>query len=221
MLSCLRIDGSILKKGLTSLAVLVLLVLSGTAQSESVSVAAEPMTRRSPSAQMLGDIDESIAKDPLVQELISIADDFLKRLLSADSEVLAQIGEAYQLGDEAAITSLLGYSPQELAEIERRLDNAREGILAKYPEIRLLVESGSACPCLSSDCKAKVNDFLSQLNAARKDESVLRDYKCRWIPYTACLAVCTTMGPAGYFFCSVVCTCSFCEGGVIDRICDW
>ncbi|MGQ9811202.1 MAG: hypothetical protein ACUVQ7_07670 [bacterium] len=167
-----------------------------------------------------GDIELLLSEDPDVSNLIAIREEFIERLLSADPSTLAQIVEAYLSGDYDTIAMLLGYTDADIEELDYQIRAARENLLSRYPELTLAIKNLPDLPCTESRCPQFVNQFMSRLEQIRKEPGILRDVKCRIIPYVACLVVCTGTGPFGYFFCSLVCVCSFCEGGWVDRLCD-
>ena len=99
-------------------------------------------------------------------------------------------------------------------EFMLRLNNATTALLDKFPS---LVESSTDSAC-SPRTKQNIEIFFANFERIHAQGTLSQSGgDCRWLPYTACLALCTTTGPVWYWVCAYVCYCSFCEG--LDGIC--
>ncbi len=178
-------------------------------------------------------LDEAILKeDEDFLELISIRDEMISRaLVSAVSG--AEMVEIIERNDEEKFASILGYTEQEIVNLESRIICLGERIRNKYPELQNIAGNRTTpCPeCEFKDIAEKWDNLL----VTRKELIILGDGEngipiapdpskkgvtCQWASYTASLLGCTVFGSTPlYFACAVIALCQFCTGGWVTTVC--
>ena len=164
---------------------------------------------------------------PEVFELLKIRDAIAYRVVK-NKISQADLAKAYQNQDTKTIQRLLGINKNELEIYQERIKQLRESLLKKYPELKEEYLKQLNCKsCKETDIKAvykKITStgFFNIINGeptsimtppTPNTNSIIKengDGTCNWIPYTACLVVCTSTGPLFYWPCAYVCMCSFC-----------
>jgi hypothetical protein len=156
-----------------------------------------------------------------VDELLQIRDQIAYRVVQNNIS-FEELNKAFKDQNSERIRELLGFTKEEVSQIDSRLKILQENILKKYPQVKEQYEKRKK-ECLS--CKEA--NLRSVYEKIHKKGFFKNDLKaglitsneegggagCNWIPYTACLVACTTTGPVIYWFCAYVCVCSFCTGG--------
>ncbi|MDP4281764.1 MAG: hypothetical protein Q8867_06390 [Bacteroidota bacterium] len=91
------------------------------------------------------------------------------------------------------------------------------------------------CSCNTIDKITKFNIILSKFRANNDTTNIdnvtaiLRNIDgkvpphddCYYLPYIACLTVCTSTGPVLYWVCAYGCFCSYCYGPTHDKLCNF
>lgn len=158
--------------------------------------------------------DAALANSPEVKRLIRIRDEITIRARSR-GVTPEMVRAAYRGGDARAASELLGFSEEETAALNRRLTRARDELYRKHPLLRAVavgeVRPGEAC---GAEHAARA---LAAGASGPPDGAVLMETssdRCKWLQYTAALAVCTTVGPVLYWPCAYLAYCSFCTDEV-------
>lgn len=130
---------------------------------------------------------------------------------------------AYNIGDTKKLQLLLGITDTELIEYQTRINKLKESLLNNYPELKKEYLRQISCKtCITINIteiykKVTARGFFKIINgeplnvvSPDKINYLLSENDCSWIPYSACLIVCTSTGPILYWPCAYVCMCSFC-----------
>lgn len=133
--------------------------------------------------------------------------------------------EAYENGEKQELAALMGYSAQQISELDSRLTRARDSLYSDYPEIEELAQDQSN-DCMT--CEGQHNSFFANLADLQQDpfgsrlgtSSVSKDpdNSCQLLPLAATLTLCLGTGPL-YPVCAYGAICAWCEGEGFDDIC--
>lgn len=164
---------------------------------------------------------------PELIELLKIRDAIAYRVVTNKISKV-NLAKAFQNHDTNALQRLLGINNHELEIYQERIKRLRESLLKKYPDLKEEYLKQLNCKsCKETDIntvykKITSTGFFKVINgepisimtpSTLNTNSIIKengDGTCSWIPYTACLVVCTSTGPIFYWPCAYVCMCSFC-----------
>lgn len=122
------------------------------------------------------------------------------------AQALRRSAEATR-GDEAEIAGLFGLTAVESATLDERLRGARGSLERQHPVLRQIanreVLTGESC---SSEIAARALSLAD----GDGDGIEMVDAGCKWVQYTAALALCTAGGPVLYWPCAYIAYCSLC-----------
>ena len=164
-------------------------------------------------------LEEQLKQDRDVKALIDIRDQITRRVLERSIDI-KELGQAYEGSDFDKVVALMGFSPEELQSLARRLEAARESLWSKYPTLR---EQASTMgrPCSPGEMKKFFSAFekykaRAAVKAFAKGNDAAVQGGCKWIAYTLCLIGCTSLGPIVYWPCAYfVCYCELCDEDVL------
>lgn len=167
----------------------------------------------------LARIEDDLRESAEVRELLA--------MLRGAAERLAERGMAprdlARLGSKNGFPPLetLGYSVEEAELLERRLEEIRDILLARYPELRALVPGGGT-PAGTGGAPLRSGDEVEvPFDPPVKGSGV----RCNWGPFVVALLTCANAAVAAggnigmYFICAYEALCSFCEGGWVTSAC--
>lgn len=152
----------------------------------------------------------------LVAVLSRITDRVKFKVAKQGTGFLDSLEEAYKEGDMTTAQTLLGYSTDDIDEMDAQLEVVRGHLPAA---------STTECPQCADVARnfATIrhhilgNSTIISPNAPVGDAPVISG--CRWAPYLVALALCSRLGPLLYWACSYVAYCSNCYGVTRDQIC--
>lgn len=216
------------KKVLIAGVVLLSLLFSGCGEKEEVVT---PPIDNEVVTPTDGGSEIALQTDADIQELISIRDDMVVRILESNLSG-RELAEIIKNNDEKRFASLLGYSPEEMRDLERRILRLAERVRMNHPELKGM-EKTKPCPdCGIESVVENWDRFRLEAGIDRPrygdDPNAIpvppdpkkKGVSCTWLPYAASLLVCTSMGPILYWACAIVATCTFCSGGWVSVICN-
>jgi hypothetical protein len=172
-------------------------------------------------------------REPRVDSFEAIRDeitDQVARQLDIGALALPDLKQAYIVGDPLLIQHLMGFTDAQAADLATRLKTLADAELRVHPEQALSTYLNPPCPA----CSQTNNDIAAafaklDLVLVQRRDRVVENRKpnadaaqpdgCRWVPYTAALALCTRFGPWGYWPCSLVAYCNFCYGPTHNQVC--
>jgi len=164
------------------------------------------------------ELEISLMNEPLVYELIRIKNEITSHIISNEIDI-SQLQEAYVENDEEKIKEIMGFPADVLNKYEEALDMVSEKLLKKYPMLVDLINDLALC----SGCpEIDYFDNIEELPLVLPDNSIIKaseKVKCKWVPYTASLLVCSASGPIIYWPCAYVAICAWCEGGWVNDAC--
>jgi hypothetical protein len=174
-------------------------------------------------------LDKLLKLDPDVRELIDIRQEITQRVIDRNVSI-TELRAAYQNRDEKQFRKLMEFTNADIKSLQRRISKSRTAILDRYPEIENLMSESdryvnSYNPLTGNRKTGEFADHLSSYSSNYLESELVLEYEeggdvtCRWAPYIAGLAVCTTLGPILYWPCAYVALCSFCSGGWVDSAC--
>lgn len=138
--------------------------------------------------------------------------------------------EAIQGKDDKKIRKIIGMSEGEYNTLESQFNEIKSIIYKKFPDVQKLVNL-AATGCSSCAVSKKIsfinslpivsrnNDVQITMNSLDKlysnekqfIENTSEQDGCRWVEYTACLVVCTALGPILYWPCAYLCWDTYCD----------
>jgi hypothetical protein len=196
----------------------IIAVLSACDHDQGTTPASPPMiVARSLSPGESARLEAALRRSEEVAELIRIRDELTSR--ARDRSVTPEmVRQAYTGADPTAAADLLGLSSSESGALDARLLTVQRSLYEKFPVLRSLadgeVTAGETC---GAEAAARA---LTRLRPGRptsgatpmnEEDIPVVDDGCKWLQYTAALAVCTTAGPVIYWPCAYIAYCSFCS----------
>lgn len=180
--------------------------------------AASPMPNRLTSAEEAR-LEQELRRSPELSALIAMREELTER--ARQRNVSAEmVREAYGSGDTDAAAALFGFTQAEAEALNHRLVQVQASLYRKHPVLRRIAVGEVEAPLcgidigarrLSTDGSETRNSSGGVLFSAEGDHEVLPDTGCKWIQYTAALALCSAAGPVLYWPCAYIAYCSFCD----------
>jgi hypothetical protein len=198
-------------------------LFAGCDVSGKAPIATEPpnISARSLSERETAELEKSLSQSPEVAELTRIRDaltDRARRRRVTPEQVTA----AYRNGDAAELQALFGFTPGESTALSQRLENIQHRLYQKHPELQSIavgdVSASTPCNAQAAARALARGSVRGSVGGSTGGEIGVMEEEggCKWLQYTAALAVCTTAGPVIYWPCAYLAYCSFCsEGGGI------
>lgn len=173
--------------------------------------------------------------DPDIREIEHLRDSLL--VIALENNISGKaIQEALNSGNKEMALSFYGMTQDEFEPIARRFNNAATRIQAKFPDLTEQVNSQEHC----ATCMAEKSEIFSNFDEFAKKQLEISANRMKGTQaappdpldgydpggygcapaYYACLLLCVPLGPQLYPFCAIICVCEFCEGWVVDLLCN-
>lgn len=123
-------------------------------------------------------------------------------------------------------------SDDEYRNLTKQLGEIKKIISNKYPEIQEKIASNANCQSCDLNKEVSLINPLPTINTKTGEEVItvssmnklyshekqyianeinVTEDGCRWVEYTACLVVCTALGPILYWPCAYLCWDTYCN----------
>jgi|GEM_PF-2487919 hypothetical protein len=164
-------------------------------------------------------IEEELAASAEVQELLSMLEGVAGRLAARG---IAPSDLARLQASKSASVEALGWTAEEAELFQARLEALRDTLLARYPELRALVQEPAAAPCGAA--APRLSDDATEIPVDPPVKGS-KHVTCKWGPFVIALLTCANAAIAAggnigmYFICAYEALCSFCEGGWVTSAC--
>ena len=186
------------------------------AGEEALSTEPPSISARTLSTAETAALENALSQSPEVAELARIRDELTARARQRNVTP-EMVRAAYQNGNTAEVEALFGLTSGESTALSHRLENIQRRLYHRYPVLQSItrgeITTGQSC---SAEAAARA---LARATAAGETGTQstevtepVDDGGCRWLQYTAALAVCTTAGPLIYWPCAYLAYCTFCTG---------
>ncbi len=161
--------------------------------------------------ESINEVELSNDEDLIALETIQL--DFIKRIQEQNVN-LNDLQPILASGDVNGLKEILGYSDQEILDLDNAVLNHRNALLTKFPELdQYATDSLSDCVCTTgSDTEIAEASFtvLSGLVDIENLPSERFTNNCNWGRYGACLIVSGTFGFVGFLAGGFICYCEYC-----------
>lgn len=159
-------------------------------------------------------IENQLESEALVQELLLIREDITNNIISRLGTYFSieELKQAYKESNQEKIIGMIGYTNEKVYDISERLNYIRSELLVKYPELQNYLNT-------TNINQPDIDNFFDKYFHLDNSLQIKKPLKCKWLPYTATLIVCTSVGPILYWPCAYAAICAWCTGGIADRMC--
>lgn len=180
------------------------------------AIATEPssISARSLSAGETAELERALSQSPEVAELARIRDELTARARQR-SVTPEMVRAAYRNGNTAEMEALFGLTSGESTALTHRLENIQRRLYNRYPVLQSITrgETTTGQTCNAEAAARALTRGTGGREAGIQSTEVTEPLDgggCKWLQYTAALAVCTTAGPVIYWPCAYLAYCSFC-----------
>jgi hypothetical protein len=191
-------------------------LLAGCDVTGKKELATEPsnVSARSLSTGETAELERVLSQSPEIAELSRIRDELTARARQRGATP-EMVRAAYRNGNTAEIEALFGFTSGESTALTQRLENIQRRLYQKYPVLQS-IGGGEVTTPQSCNVEAAARALARGTGGGeiglQSTEIEEPAGDCKWLQYTAALAVCTTAGPVIYWPCAYLAYCSFCTG---------
>jgi hypothetical protein len=197
-------------------ALLAATLFAGCDVAGKKAITTEPasISARSLSAGETAELERALSQSPEIAELARIRDELTARARQR-GVTTEMVRAAYRNGNTAEIEALFGLTSGESTALTERLESIQRRLYHRYPVLRSITQGETAT---SQTCNADAAARALARGTGGGETGIqstevaepVDDGGCKWLQYTAALAVCTTAGPVIYWPCAYLAYCSFC-----------